>query len=119
MNTFASFFPKSALVCWGAGNFTMPIMPSTALCSENALCQNRFQTTIKHQILYGVDANKKLTIFPFSKDYDSIGQSKKRVVLTQSNVFTGMIMRTPLSNNNITGDNGFATIFFYTEPLTF
>jgi hypothetical protein len=49
----------------------------------------------------------------------TIDQCEQGVIATHADVIPGMEPSAALTHKNITGDHGFATVFFYAEATTF
>jgi hypothetical protein len=58
------------------------------------------------------------TVFTsFSEFYYAVGQGKQSMVFANTYVSARMVSGSPLTNDNITGDDGLATINLHTQPL--
>lgn len=80
-------------------------------------CQNIFSTNFLGGGFQGQYANKGSVLFSFAEFNNSIGQREQSEVSSDSNIFTRMIFRTTLANENVAGDGWLAAVNFYTEAF--
>lgn len=65
--------------------------------------------------LVGYDVDQTVLLVEFDL---SGGESVESEIFAQSDVASGMIFGSALAEDNVAGQNGFATEFLYPEPLT-
>lgn len=64
-----------------------------------------------------IDTNEGLIAFSFFKFNQSIGQCEQSKIFSDAYIFAGMIFRSALANDDITGNSGLSAVDLYSETL--
>src|SRR5687767_7132032 len=81
-------------------------------------CQNIFSTYFSGGGFQRQYANEGFILFSLTKFNNSVGKCEQSEVSSDSNIFTCMILRTALANENIACDGRLAAVNFYTKAFT-
>lgn len=65
----------------------------------------------------GIDGNKGPIVPSFPEFNNTISECEQRKIPADTNIFSGMINRSALTNDDVTRDGRLATKYFYTEAF--
>ena len=65
-----------------------------------------------------VHGNKSSVVFSFFKFNNAVSKCKQSEIFSNANVFSRMVNRATLANDDVTGDDWLSTKNFYTKALT-